>query len=409
MKNRSVLLLVATGAVIAILGALPFVANAVATTPNPWERPATNEDYGMLVWANAARAEPSADGGTESPRLPMLWSDELAMAARAHSYDMAVNRCFSHNSCNGQSWSKRVGSFYPGWSGLGENIGAGSTDPADLHSGWMHSPGHRANILGGGFTDFGGSIWMGEDGFGPLPLGTEDFGTRGLRSLEMYPLLPAGYVWPRQGAASVSRTLLVNAYNLHGVGSVVAVVNGQSVPMSLYRGTTTNGTYRVVRALSGSGCQTLHFEARSGTRFERWPRADEILVGVNRDDCAERGTGGSGGGGSSTTSTTTTSTSSTTTTTVRPTGAPVVTIDAPTSGARLTGHVTIRAHATDEGKVTRIEVYVDNRMLVRRSSASVARKWMAGVSAVKPGAHTITVKAYDDAGNVGTKSVTVTK
>ena len=35
----------------------------------------------------------------------------------------------------------------PGWCGVGENVGRGPTT-SNIHSAWMRSPGHRANILG---------------------------------------------------------------------------------------------------------------------------------------------------------------------------------------------------------------------------------------------------------------------
>ena len=68
------------------------------------------------------------------------------------------------------------GNLWPALS-AGENIAAGSagTLEGSLHDAWMHSDGHRANILAPGFTRVGvgvfcntdGSIWLTED-FGHL-------------------------------------------------------------------------------------------------------------------------------------------------------------------------------------------------------------------------------------------------
>ncbi len=385
--------------------AVPNMSEPADATES-WERPPTNEEIGLMVYANMARAAQSP------PRLPLMWNDDLAAAARAHSGDMAEHGCYQHNSCNGQSWVKRVESFYgKHWTGLGENIGAGSTDPENLHAGWMGSTGHRANILGGGFTEFGAGIELGEDNFGTLPLGTEDFGSRGLTALQLYPKIPAGMVNPRQSSSTVSRTLMVNAYKYQdGIDSVRAIVNGQPVAMNLLTGNAENGTYSVIRSFTGTGCVPVYFETRSGTETWRWPETDAILVGVNRTNCAERGPGGGTPPTSTpTTQATTTTIGATTTTTNAGAGAPTVVITSPEPGATVAGSVVIRASATDNGTVKSIEVYVDGRLLVRRQSSSVARQWIAGAAKVSTGDHTITVKAYDDQGNVGTRSITVTK
>src|SRR5574343_40745 len=78
----------------------------------------------------------------------------LQAAAEAHSTDMAVNGCFTHNSCDGTNWATRVRSYYSGYM-LGENIAAGYTTPAQVVAGWMDSDGHRENILNPLFSAIG--------------------------------------------------------------------------------------------------------------------------------------------------------------------------------------------------------------------------------------------------------------
>jgi hypothetical protein len=84
-------------------------------------------------------------------------------------------------------------------------------------------------------------------------------------------------------------------------------------------------------------------------------------------------------------------------------------IGTPTPNARVAKTVMITAHATDDGAVVRVEVYVDDKRLMTRKASSIARGWNAGQASVARGPHVITVKAYDDTGNVGTASITVTK
>ncbi|UZQ54321.1 CAP domain-containing protein [Trichothermofontia sichuanensis B231] len=78
----------------------------------------------------------------------------LINAAQAHSADMAFQDYFNHTGLNGATPTSRAAAFgFPG--GVGENIGAGSVSPADVVTGWMNSPGHRANILNPNYQSIG--------------------------------------------------------------------------------------------------------------------------------------------------------------------------------------------------------------------------------------------------------------
>ena len=92
------------------------------------------------------------------------------------------------------------------------------------------------------------------------------------------------------------------------------------------------------------------------------------------------------------------------------TTAPVVTISSPTNGARPDrGKFKVLASATDVVGVTRMEVYVDDSIRATVIGSTVAYDWAVKSRKIPNGEHTITVKAYDAAGNVGTASVTVVK
>jgi uncharacterized protein YkwD len=119
----------------------------------------------------------------------------LQSAAEAHSLDMATNGCFAHNSCDGTAWSTRVYRYYPK-AGIGENIAAGYLTPEAVVTGWMNSPGHRANILNGAFQGIGvGYVYLGGSRSGTY--WTQDFGTLAAVPLpvpepEIYTMLLAG-------------------------------------------------------------------------------------------------------------------------------------------------------------------------------------------------------------------------
>ena len=103
---------------------------------------------------------------------------------------MVARNYFDHTSPGGETLLDRIkaSSYLPPRAGyiLGENIALGTMQlatPAAIVASWMASPGHRANILNGGFRDIGIGIATGA----PVPLGgaaggatyTTDFGSRG--------------------------------------------------------------------------------------------------------------------------------------------------------------------------------------------------------------------------------------
>jgi uncharacterized protein YkwD len=62
------------------------------------------------------------------------------------------------------------------WTGIGENIAAGYANSDATCSGWMQSPGHRANILRPSYRYIGGGYAHGSRGYGRYYV--QDFGTR---------------------------------------------------------------------------------------------------------------------------------------------------------------------------------------------------------------------------------------
>lgn len=86
---------------------------------------------------------------------------------------------------------------------------------------------------------------------------------------------------------------------------------------------------------------------------------------------------------------------------------PIVTIESPTSQSFQTGNVLVRANATDNYYVTRLEFFRDQEatpFLVRTTSATA---WTT-FPTVPDGQHTVTVRAYDRTGNVGERTLAFT-
>ncbi|MFE1175347.1 CAP domain-containing protein [Streptomyces sp. NPDC058773] len=88
---------------------------------------------------NKARVEHGCEPLRRDPRLDR--------AARLHSQDSARHSHYSHTSTDGKDPKERMEA--QGYNDASaENIDAWPTTPQGAFDAWMHSPGHRANILG---------------------------------------------------------------------------------------------------------------------------------------------------------------------------------------------------------------------------------------------------------------------
>lgn len=88
---------------------------------------------------------------------PVSRSLSLTRIARFHSNDMTANRFFSHDGSAGESFFERMGWICDeDYERSGEIIGANSAGSIEwMIELWMDSPGHRAIILGAGYTHAG--------------------------------------------------------------------------------------------------------------------------------------------------------------------------------------------------------------------------------------------------------------
>jgi len=100
---------------------------------------------------------------------PLRWDDALAAAARRHAEVMAQHRSAQHGFEGEPSLSSRVKQAGGHFSWLSENVSQGPT-PRFIHSQFISSPMHRANILdrdmdsiGVGVVERGGQLFTVED------------------------------------------------------------------------------------------------------------------------------------------------------------------------------------------------------------------------------------------------------
>lgn len=77
---------------------------------------------------------------------PLKWDAALAGAARQHALRMDEQHTLSHQLPGEPDLATREKDAGATMSAAAENIAIGPI-VADIHTGWMHSPGHRRNLL----------------------------------------------------------------------------------------------------------------------------------------------------------------------------------------------------------------------------------------------------------------------
>jgi hypothetical protein len=93
---------------------------------------------------------------------PLKWDEGLARAARKHAELMAGQDLLEHRLSGESDLPTRARDAGASFSHITENIGmAVSADK--FHDGWMHSPGHRANILDADSDSVGIAVVEGEE------------------------------------------------------------------------------------------------------------------------------------------------------------------------------------------------------------------------------------------------------
>jgi uncharacterized protein YkwD len=93
-------------------------------------------------------------------------SDDLQIAARSHSANMAASGHFSHTDRAGRGLSRRLSKIQESRFIAGENIQCNDfPDPARTAvQGWLESPGHLKNILTEKFTETGVGVAVDPEG-----------------------------------------------------------------------------------------------------------------------------------------------------------------------------------------------------------------------------------------------------
>lgn len=108
-----------------------------AAPPQPSTQPTVAEQY-LFSAANAER--------TQRGLQPLRWNGDLHRAAVEHARMMAVRGAISHQFSGEPDLSTRAKQSGARFNVISENV-AEAPDAVQIHAAWMHSPGHRANLL----------------------------------------------------------------------------------------------------------------------------------------------------------------------------------------------------------------------------------------------------------------------
>jgi hypothetical protein len=92
----------------------------------------------LFALANRSRAESGAGR--------LVWDPALADAARQHCLRMEAEGPIAHRYGGEPDVAQRAAQAGAHFSLIEENVALGPT-PEEIHDGWMHSPGHRTNLL----------------------------------------------------------------------------------------------------------------------------------------------------------------------------------------------------------------------------------------------------------------------
>ena len=114
---------------------MPLRTAAAARSPQP---PAGSAEALLFEAANRER-------GTAGLQ-PFVWDENLAAAARLHAERMVQHNTLSHQFPGEGPLQDRARQAGARFSTIAENVAEGPT-PQGLHTQWMHSAPHRANLL----------------------------------------------------------------------------------------------------------------------------------------------------------------------------------------------------------------------------------------------------------------------
>ncbi|MFC1639543.1 CAP domain-containing protein [Gemmatimonadota bacterium] len=127
-----------------------LLAAAVACDAGNGFGPDSDADPELLLFVDLVNDHRESIG---CPRL--VWNDDVAEVAQAHSEDMVDRDFFDHTNPDGDSPFDRLQNEGVPYSSGAENIAWGYHTAAAVLDGWLNSAGHKANIENCSLTEHG--------------------------------------------------------------------------------------------------------------------------------------------------------------------------------------------------------------------------------------------------------------
>jgi hypothetical protein len=247
-----------------MLALLATVTSLTLLTASPAHAAPGADEQDFLNQTNASRAQNG---------LPALqWDDGLANIARSWSAQMSSSQTLSHNgNLVGQieQWVTNQ------WTRIGENVGYGGS-VSQLHTAFMNSPGHRANIMGdynrvgiGVVRDGTGTIWV-----------TLDFMNGPQLQVQAPPPPPATPVWFLRN--SLTTGVADSQFSLGAAGDRVLACdwNGDGTDTP---GIFRDGTWYITDTLGSANVRSFAFGSPGDTPVcGDWTGNGKDTVGVWR-------------------------------------------------------------------------------------------------------------------------------
>jgi len=126
--------------------------NETPETPDNEGTTEDTEDNTDLTYAQQVVNLVNAERAKED-LAPLTLDATVTKAANVRATE--IQSSFSHTRPNGSSFSTVLGENGVSYRGSGENIAYGQRSPEEVVTGWMNSPGHRANIMNQNFKNIG--------------------------------------------------------------------------------------------------------------------------------------------------------------------------------------------------------------------------------------------------------------
>jgi uncharacterized protein YkwD len=156
----------------AVASAFLVAASAAAQTQTPPRNESERELFELLNNERVAH------------NLPELkWDDALFKAARQHALLMLDLNIMEHQLPGEPGLEERITAAGARFTYIAENIAIGK-DSATIHNAWMHSPGHRANILSPRATSVGIAVVRGTAGLFAVQDFSQSFADESLEQQE---------------------------------------------------------------------------------------------------------------------------------------------------------------------------------------------------------------------------------